>query len=114
MNKYLILEGQFIFFNEVIRNLLDYRLFVETDDDIRLARMVLKENIYINDKPSAMKSFFTIYEDYIKPCYIKFIEPTKKYAHLILPNFAFNSSLEIVETTVLDFMVLNLHSITTK
>lgn len=91
--------------------MLDYKIFVETDDDIRLARMVLKENVYINDRAPAMKSFFTIYEDYIKPCYTRYIEPAKKYAHLILPNFSFNSSLEVVETTVLDFMVLNLHGI---
>lgn len=109
--KIVIIEGQFIFFKDEIRNLLDYKIFVETDDDIRLARMVLKENVYINDRAPAMKSFFTIYEDYIKPCYIKYIEPTKKHAHLILPNFSFNSSLEVVETTVLDFMVLNLHGI---
>lgn len=110
--KILIIEGQFLFFNQEIRNLLDYRIFVETDDDIRLARMLIKENVYLNDKLPAMKSFFTIYEDYIKPCYIKFIEPTKKHAHLILPNFSFNASLEIVETSILDFLVLNLYSLT--
>jgi uridine kinase len=109
---FLIIEGQFIFHVEAIRDLLDYKLFVETDDDIRLARMLLKENIYLKDKAPAMKSFFTIYEDYIKPCYIRYIEPTKKHAHLILPNFSFNSSLEIVETTILDFMVLNFHALT--
>ena len=107
----MILEGQYLFNNEEIRNLLDYRIFVETDDDIRLARMVLKENEYIQDKAPALKTFFTIYEQIIKPCYQKFIESSKKYAHLILPNFSFNASLEIVETSVLDFMVLNLQII---
>lgn len=85
---------------------------METDDDIRLARMVLKENEYIKDRPGGFKSFFTLYEEIIKPCYQKYIEPAKKYAGLILPNFAFNSSLEINETSVLDFMVVNLQSMT--
>ena len=84
---------------------------METDDDIRLARMVIKENEYIQDRPPALKSFFTIYEEIIKPCYQRYIEAMKKHAHLILPNFSFNSSLEINETSVLDFMVLNLQSI---
>ena len=99
---------------EEIRNLLDYKIFVETDDDIRLARMVLKENVYIKDRAPAMKSFFSIYEDHIKTCYQKYIEPMKKHAHLILPNFSFNSSLEISDQTVLDFMVFNLQSINFK
>lgn len=109
--RYLILEGQFLFYNDVVRDLLDYRIYVETDDDIRLARMLLKENAYLKDRAPAMKSFFTIYEDYIKPCYLTYIEPMKKHAHLILPNFSFNSSLEVNETTILDFMVLNFHGL---
>jgi len=48
---------------------LNYRIFVETDDDIRLARMVIKENEFIKDRAPAMKTFFTIYEDIIKICY---------------------------------------------
>lgn len=76
--------------------------------------MVLKENEYLQDRPPAFKTFFTIYEDVIKPCYQKYIEASKKYAHIILPNFSFNSSLEVNETSVLDFMVLNLAGINNK
>lgn len=76
--------------------------------------MVIKENIYIKDKHVALKTFFTVYEECIKPCYQRYIEATKKYAHLILPNFSFSPSLEINETSVLDFLVLNLHNINNK
>lgn len=86
-------------------------MYVETDDDIRLARMLIKENEYLKDRAPAMKSFFTIYEDYIKPCYIKYIESSKKHAHIIVPNYEFNSSLEIEEISVLNFLVFNLDSI---
>jgi len=73
--------------------------------------MVIKENVYIKDKAPALKSFFTVYEEIIKPCYEKYIEASKKDAQLILPNFSFSSTLEINETSVLDFLVLNLQNI---
>ncbi len=65
----VILEGQFIFHNQELRDLIDYRIYIETDDDVRLARMVIKETEYINHKPAALKTFFTLYEEIIKPCY---------------------------------------------
>ena len=95
--------------------MIDYRIYIETDDDVRLARMVIKETEYINHKPAALKTFFTLYEEIIKPCYQKYIEPTKKYSNLILPNFSFTEdSIEPMETSVFDFMLLNLQNISNK
>lgn len=110
----MIIEGQFIFHLEKIRRHFDYKIYVETDDDIRLARMILKENHYLQESCSAMKSFFWIYEYVIKPCFQNYIETSKKYAHLILPNFEFDASLDLKVTTILDFMVNNLENATKK
>lgn len=78
----IILEGLLCFYDTSLRNLMDLKIFIDTDNDIRLAETVSKEiqkeNVKIND---ILKNFF----DKVKPCYNNFIS-TKKYADIILPN----------------------------
>jgi hypothetical protein len=69
---------------------------------------VISENKYIKSNPNALKSFFIIYEKFIKGCYEFHVEPTKKYAHLILPNFDITPEDEIEDNPSLEFLLGNL------
>ena len=87
----IIIEGHLIFCNEELMKKMDLKVFVDTDDDVRLSRRVLKiARKHPNDKVH-LGDFLSKYENYIKPSFEKFIEPTKKYADLILPNYGFST-----------------------
>lgn len=89
----VLVEGMFIFKNSKLRDLFDFKIFVEVDDDIRLSRMgnivfyfhflVLYENKYLKNNSAAFKSFFIIYEKYIKTSYETNVEMVNIYIYLI-------------------------------
>ena len=76
---------------------MDLKVFIDTDDDVRLSRRVLKMSRQHPDDNTFLKDLLTKYEDYVKPSFEKYIEPTKKYADIILPNYGFSTdkTLEI-------------------
>jgi len=90
----IIVEGALIFCSEKLRNLLDLKVFVDCDDDVRLSRRVLK-NAQEPQGPNkiSLTDLLKLYEDKTKPAYEKFIEPTKKYANTIIPNYGFSTDL---------------------
>jgi uridine kinase len=59
----------------------------------------------------ALKSFFIIYEKFIKDSYEKYVEPTKKHANLILPNFNITPDDEIEDNPSLQFLLVNLKNL---
>jgi hypothetical protein len=64
----------------------------------------------MKNNPAAFKSFFIIYEKYVKAFYEKYVEPTKKYANIILPNFDITPDDEFEENPALEFLVVNLQN----
>jgi uridine kinase len=90
----LIVEGALIFCSEKLRSLLDLKVFVDCDDDVRLSRRVLK-NAQEPEGPNkiSLTDLLKGYEDKTKPAFEKFIEPTKKYANTIIPNYGFSTDL---------------------
>ena len=83
----IILEGYFLFRDKNVRDLIDLKIYVEIDDDIRLSRLLLNENKFLNNDSLAIKNFFMIYKNYIKTSYEQYIEPSKHEARIILPNY---------------------------
>ena len=79
---------------------MDLKVFIDTDDDVRLSRRVLKISRKHPDDPTFLTDLLDKYENYIKPNFEKFIEPTKKYADIIVPNYGFSTD----ETLDLDKM----------
>ena len=65
----------------------------------------------MKSNPNALKSFFIIYEKFIKGSYEMNVEPTKKYANLILPNFDITPDDEIQENPSLEFLLVNLQNL---
>lgn len=97
----VILEGSFIFYNQTIREMLDVKLFSEVDDDVRLSRLILKENKYLNSNPKAIKIFSIIYTKFLKPSYENYVESCKIYAQFNLPNYVINVEGEIMEDNLI-------------
>ena len=87
----IIIEGHLIFCNEELMKKMDLKVFIDTDDDVRLSRRVLKMSRKHPDDMTFLSDLLQKYENYVKPSFEKFIEPTKKYADIILPNYGFST-----------------------
>ena len=88
MAKVLIVEGILIFENKKLRDLMDIKVFVDTDADIRLARRILRD---VRERGRSMESVVGQYIATVKPMHEEFVEPSKKYADVIIPEGGFNS-----------------------
>ena len=87
-NKVILVEGILIFDNKALRDLLDIKLFVDTDADLRLARRILRD---VCERGRTMQSVIDQYTTTVKPMHEEFVEPSKKYADVIIPEGGFNS-----------------------
>ena len=82
-SRIIIVEGILIFEDEALRDLMDIRIFVDTDADIRLCRRVKRD---VNKRGRSLESVLTQYQQTVKPMYEKYVEPSKKYAHILVPE----------------------------
>jgi uridine kinase len=82
-NRVIIVEGIMIFENEELRNLMDIRIFVDTDADVRLCRRIKRD---VNKRGRSVTSVLEQYQTTVKPMHEKYVEPSKKFAHLIVPE----------------------------
>ena len=87
-SKVLIVDGILIFENKKLRDLMDIKVFVDTDADIRLARRILRD---VKERGRSMESVITQYTETVKPMHEEFVEPSKRYADVIIPEGGFNS-----------------------
>ena len=79
----IIVEGILIFADEALRDLMDIRIFVDTDADVRLCRRIKRD---VNKRGRTLESVLTQYQQTVKPMHEKHVEPSKKYANLIVPE----------------------------
>lgn len=79
----IIAEGILILENEELRNLMDIKIFVDTDADERLARRLVRD---INERGRSAQSVVDQYISTVKPMHEKYVEPSKKYADIIIPR----------------------------
>ncbi len=87
-SKVIIVDGILIFENKELRDLMDIKVFVDTDADLRLARRILRD---VRDRGRSMESVIMQYTSTVKPMHEEFVEPSKKYADVIIPEGGFNS-----------------------
>ena len=96
--KVIIVEGILIFNNEELRDLFDIKIFVHADTDERLIRRVRRD---INERGRDVNEVLSRYQDTLKPMHQQFIEPTKNFADLIIPNDRHNNvAIDIVRTVI--------------
>ena len=79
----IIVEGILIFENEQLRDLMDIRLFVDTDADVRLCRRIKRD---VTKRGRTLESVLTQYQTTVKPMHEKHVEPSKKYANVVIPE----------------------------
>lgn len=108
--EYLMISGCFILGDQRIRELLSMKIYVEIDDDVRIGRMMIKENDFLQNNPEAFDTFHYIYVSKISPSFKVNILPTKKYANIILPNYSINNDNEIEGAENLNVLIDLLNS----
>ncbi|VDK14843.1 Uridine kinase {ECO:0000255/HAMAP-Rule:MF_00551} [Oenococcus sicerae] len=81
--RVIIVEGVLLFVDERIRQLLDIKIFVDTDDDIRFIRRLKRD---MAERGRSTESVINQYLKTVKPMYHQFVEPTKRYADVIIPE----------------------------
>lgn len=83
----VLFEGVLIFYFPKVRDMFHMKLFVDTDSDTRLSRRVVRD---VRDRGRALEIVLTQYDQFVKPAFEEFCQPTKKYADMIIPRGAEN------------------------
>lgn len=81
--RVIIVEGILIFENKALRDLMDIRIFVDTDADVRLCRRIKRD---VNKRGRSLESVLQQYQETVKPMHEMYVEPSKKYANIIVPE----------------------------
>ena len=81
--KVIIVEGILIFENKELRDLMDVRIFVDTDADVRLCRRILRD---VSERGRSLESVLSQYQTTVKPMHEMYVEPSKKFANIIVPE----------------------------
>ena len=90
----LIVEGILIFAEAAIRELFDLKIFVDTDDDTRFIRRLKRD---ITERGRTVESVIEQYEKTVKPMFLDFVQPSKRYADIILPQGGLNNiGIEVI------------------
>ena len=96
--KVVIVEGILIFNNKDLRDLFDIKIFVHAETDERLIRRLKRD---ISERGRDIDEVLNRYQTTLKPMHQQFIEPTKNFADLIIPNDRFNTvAIDIVRTVI--------------
>ena len=85
--KVILLDGILIFENKELRDMMDIKIFVDTDADIRFIRRLVRD---VSDRGRTLESFIEQYTTTVKPMHEQFVEPSKKYADIIVPEGGYN------------------------
>lgn len=82
-NKVILVEGILIFENKALRDLMDIKIFVDTDADVRILRRILRD---VKERGRTLESVMEQYLTTVKPMHEQFVEPSKRYADVIVPE----------------------------
>ena len=81
--RVILVEGILIFENPELRELMDIKVFVDADADVRLCRRIKRD---VNKRGRSLESVLTQYQQTVKPMHERYVEPSKKYADLVVPE----------------------------
>ena len=94
----IIVEGILVLNDPRLRDLMDIKLFVDTDDDIRIIRRIKRD---MEERGRSLDSIIDQYNSVVKPMYHQFIEPTKRYADVVIPEGVSNTvAIDLINTKV--------------
>ncbi len=86
-HRVILIEGILIFVEARLRELFDMRIFVDTDDDVRFIRRLQRD---ITERGRTMESVINQWMQTVRPMHLEFVEPSKRYAHVIIPEGGLN------------------------
>ena len=98
----IVLEGLLILHDPELRALMDIKLFVDADSDVRLIRRLRRD---ILERGRSVDSILRQYEDSVRPMYLEFVEPTKRFADVIIPGGGHNKvAIDLVKTKIRELL----------
>ena len=97
-SKVVVVEGILIFENKELLDLFDIKVYVDTDADVRILRRIMRD---VQDRGRTLDSVVSQYLTTVKPMHEQFVEPSKKYADIIIPEGGFNTvALEMLNQRI--------------
>jgi len=94
----IVLEGILILDNPELRSLMDIKVYVDTDPDIRVIRRLRRD---ILERGRSMESVIKQYEESVRPMHLQFVEPSKRYADVIVPEGGYNRvAIDLIKTKI--------------
>ena len=103
--KVVIIEGILIFTEKTLRDLFDIKVYVHADSDERLIRRLKRD---MKERGRDLNEVLDRYQNTLKPMHEEFIEPTKSYADIIIPNDRYNTvAIDIVRTVINERLIKN-------
>lgn len=102
----IIIEGLFVLEDKEIRDLLDIKIYVDTPSDIRFIRRLLRD---INERKRDLDSVVSQYQSTVRIMHDEFIEPSKKYAHIVIPEGGNNDvAIDLIANKIKSIVDINL------
>lgn len=100
--RIIIVEGILVLENKELRDLLDIKVYVDTDADIRILRRLVRD---INERGRTVESVINQYLDIVRPMHLQFTEPSKRYADIIVPEGGQNKvAIDILVSKIKDIL----------
>jgi uridine kinase len=97
-----VLEGILIFVDPELRALMDIKLFIDADPDVRFIRRLRRDLV---ERGRSVDSIIRQYEESVRPMHMQFVEPTKRYADLIIPEGGHNRvAIDLVRTKISELL----------
>lgn len=98
----IIVEGILVFVNPQMRGLMDLKIFVDTDADIRFIRRLDRD---VHERGRSVESVITQYTTTVRPMHLQFVEPSKRYADIIIPEGGFNDvGIDLITGKIQSFL----------
>src|SRR5947207_4955963 len=98
----IVLEGILIFVDPELRDLMDIKLFIDADPDVRFIRRLRRD---LTERGRSVDSVIRQYEESVRPMHMQFVEPSKRYADLIIPEGGHNAvAIDLVKTKIRELL----------
>lgn len=98
----IVLEGILVLADAELRRMMDIKVFIDADPDVRFIRRLRRD---IQERGRSVDSVIRQYEESVRPMHLQFVEPSKRYAHLIIPEGGHNHvAIDLLKTKVRDLL----------
>jgi len=98
----IVLEGILIFTDEELRDLMDIKLFIDADPDVRFIRRLRRDLV---ERGRSVDSIIRQYEESVRPMHMQFVDPSKRHADLIIPEGGHNKvAIDLVKTKIRELL----------